>query len=215
MEEKEKKEEKVIEVVKGDTQTTAPKNNMALAGFICSLVGFITCGIVSIVGFVLSIIGLNKSKQLNGEGKGFAVAGIVIGAIEIVVTIIVIILFCIFVVAAGSSSKIIYDDVLSDRNYMQEVYDNIDCTTYYCTVASDGSYLEIDTNPSDIEDFSSTDAWEMVKDANDEFGFSEALNNKMNQTRALDGTQSDENSKVEVTWTYHPDDGLEVTYSLK
>ena len=46
-------------------------------------------------------------------------------------------------------------------------------------------------------------------------GTAEALNSKMNKTRALDGTMSEENNKVEVSWTYHPDDGLEVIYTLK
>ena len=37
------------------------KNNQAIAGFVCSLCGILTCGISSIVGLVLSIIGLKKS----------------------------------------------------------------------------------------------------------------------------------------------------------
>lgn len=33
---------------------------------------------------------------------------------------------------------------------------------------------------------------------------------KMSQTRALDGMQSDADENFEYTWTYHPDDGLDV-----
>lgn len=32
---------------------------------------------------------------------------------------------------------------------------------------------------------------------------------KMDGTRALDGTQSDEFDDYEITWSYHPDDGLD------
>lgn len=60
-------------------------NGIAIAGFVCSLCGLITCGITSIVGLVLSIIGLNKSKEVNGKNKGMAIAGIVISAIVIII----------------------------------------------------------------------------------------------------------------------------------
>ena len=60
---KEEKEE-YIQTIKADTSNAVqPKNNMALAGFICSLSGLVTCGIVSIVGLVLSIIGLKKDDK--------------------------------------------------------------------------------------------------------------------------------------------------------
>ena len=95
--EKDKKEEKVevVETITANNNVSAPKNNMALAGFICSISGLITCGIVSIVGLILSIVGLNKSKELNGEGRGLAIAGIVIGAIE-TISVIIITFFMIF-----------------------------------------------------------------------------------------------------------------------
>ena len=208
---KEEKEE-YIQTIKADTSNAVqPKNNMALAGFICSLSGLVTCGIVSIVGLVLSIIGLKKAGEMNGDGKGLAIAGIVIGAIETLAMIGVIILFIIIFTISPSA----FDTFSNHDNTMNEVYNKIGCDSYYCEVAYDGSYLEIDTNPGDLDDYSSTVAWDMVKKANEEFGFSEALNSKMNKTRALDGTMSEENNKVEVSWTYHPDDGLEVIYTLK
>ena len=37
----------------------------------------------------------------------------------------------------------------------------------------------------------------------------------MGETRSMDGRQSDENDKYKVTWTYHPDKGLEVMYEKK
>ncbi len=207
----EEKNEEIIQTVKVDNTVASPKNNMAIAGFVCSLCGLITCGIVSIVGLILSIVGLKKSGEMNGEGKGLAIAGVVIGAIETVLMIITII-FLIIVVASAST----YENIFSDNtNKMQDVYDSIGCSSYYCNVGYDGSYLEIDTNPGDLDDYSSTIAWEMIKDANDEFDFSDSLDSKMNTTRSLDGTVREENDEVEVSWTYHPDQGLEVRYTLK
>ncbi len=98
---------------------------------------------------------------------------------------------------------------------LKEVYEQIDCDDFYCELADDESYLQIDTNPYDIDDYTSSIAWEYVEDANKELGFTEALSKKMEQTRALDGTMEDENNDIKVSWTYHPDDGFQVTYSLK
>src|SRR4051794_39566029 len=52
-----------------------PTNGLGLAGFITSLVGLVTCGVISPVGLILSLIGLMKSP------RGFAVAGTILGLI--------------------------------------------------------------------------------------------------------------------------------------
>ncbi|MBR5950005.1 MAG: hypothetical protein IKZ87_01065 [Actinomycetaceae bacterium] len=59
-------------------------NGMAIAGLICAF-------LFTPAGLILSIIGLNKSKELNGEGRGMSIAGIIISAIGIVLGIIYII----------------------------------------------------------------------------------------------------------------------------
>ena len=43
-------------------------------------------------------------------------------------------------------------------------------------------------------------------------GFSDSLYQDMLNTSAIMGRQSEENEKYRVKWSYHPDDGLEVTY---
>lgn len=54
-----------------------------------------------------------------------------------------------------------------------------------------------------------------IKHANTALGFDSGLYDQMLQTNALMGRQTEENSKYRVAWSYHPDDGLEVTYSKK
>lgn len=78
------------------------KNNKAIsiAGFVCSLVGLLSCGLTSLVGLILSIVGLSSSKK-RGEKDGLALAGIIISAISLVIIFIVII----GLVASYSSSK--------------------------------------------------------------------------------------------------------------
>ena len=57
-------------------------------------------------------------------------------------------------------------------------------------------------------------ALDAIKYANDELGFP-GVYSQMLKTNALMGRQSEENSKYKVSWTYHPDDGLTVTYTQK
>lgn len=54
-------------------------NALAIIGFVFSFFGA-----YSIFGLILSIVGLIKSKNLDGKGKGFSIAGIVISLLMIV-----------------------------------------------------------------------------------------------------------------------------------
>lgn len=81
----------------------------------------------------------------------------------------------------------------------------------------DGSYLAIDTNPSDREADRSIyilEANQAIKDINKALGFDESLHERMERTNALAGMQSETGNGVRVSWNYHPDHGLEVTYSI-
>jgi len=109
----------------------------------------------------------------------------------------------------------------------------------WCTIGTDGNYMNIDTNPHDIDDdFSNlstfqlnygTDTTDSIKKYIDErtaantaikkvladLGFSDAVYAKMGETSSLQGRQTDENNKYKVSWTYHPDKGLEVMFERK
>ena len=83
---------------------------------------------------------------------------------------------------------------------------------YWCTISNDGSYMEIDTNPYDIDDEIEMSAYNQLAIINSDLGFSDALYSKMGQTTSLDGWQTMSNDKVTVSWKYHPNNGLEVFY---
>ncbi|HQY88157.1 MAG TPA: DUF4190 domain-containing protein, partial [Tepidisphaeraceae bacterium] len=55
--------------------TPQPTNGLGIAGFITSLVGLVSCGILSPIGFLLSLFGMFKRP------RGFAIAGVVLGAL--------------------------------------------------------------------------------------------------------------------------------------
>lgn len=99
----------------------------------------------------------------------------------------------------------------------QALYDEY-CSGPWAKVANDGSYLAIDTNPSDRKADSSIYIFEVdqaVKDINKALGFDESLHERMGRTNAIAGMQSETGNGVRVSWNYHPDHGLEVTYSLE
>ncbi|WP_446665872.1 DUF4190 domain-containing protein [Flexivirga sp. B27] len=65
-----------------------PTNGLAIASLITSIAGiFVLCGLSGIVAVVLGILGLNKSREIGGIGRGQAIAGIVIGAIQVVLLV--------------------------------------------------------------------------------------------------------------------------------
>ncbi len=87
------------------------------------------------------------------------------------------------------------------------------CDSSYASVASDGSYLSIDTNPNDSSYNSyEEDAILAIYSVNEALGLPDSVITQMGQTRSIDGRQSYSNSDVEVSWTYHPDNGLEILY---
>ena len=78
----------------GSTKT----NGLAIAGFIISLVAAFSFGSSSLLGLILSIIGLTQINKSNDKGKGFAIAGIVISSIMLIVSILVAIAYVAFAV---------------------------------------------------------------------------------------------------------------------
>ncbi len=71
---------------------------MVLTGFIISCAGVVICAPIAIVGAVICLIGLPEAKRRQ-EGKGLAIAGIVIGVAAFLFAILGFIVF--FAVSAG------------------------------------------------------------------------------------------------------------------
>jgi hypothetical protein len=73
-------------------------NGMAIGSLVASLVGVplmflcYTGILAAIVGIVLGIIAINQIKQSGEEGRGFAIAGIIIGAVTLLLTVVLIII---------------------------------------------------------------------------------------------------------------------------
>ncbi|MBR2020237.1 MAG: Ig domain-containing protein [Clostridia bacterium] len=99
----------------------------------------------------------------------------------------------------------------------KKLYNEIDSDVQYgWELGSDGSYLMADTNVYNLDDYSSSAIWYSIKNMNKKLGLPDSLNNDMAQTSWSMGRQNQtfETAGVTVTWTYHPDKGMEVTYKL-
>lgn len=135
--------------------------------------------------------------------------GLIIGIIAAVVVVILIIAL------AGGDSGSGGGGLLSTGPNLTSMYNQY-CESTWADIASDGSYLKIDTNPYDWDDdgVAYTDAYYAIEDVNAALGLPDSLFEEMGSTRGMDGKQtrtySDKN--LEVSWSYHPDEGLEVTY---
>ena len=97
----------------------------------------------------------------------------------------------------------------------KKLYDEY-CQSTWADVGSDGSYLSIDTNPFDEDDngLAYPAAYRAIKNINDALGLPDSLINDMGSTTSIDGKQSETFDEIQVTvsWRYHPDKGLEVSY---
>jgi hypothetical protein len=89
------------------TSPALPPSGQAIAGFVVSLVGlgvmflpFVNVA-ASIVGLILSGISLRRCRQGVGGGRGFAIAGLVLGIVGIMMSALLILFFLAVFPASG------------------------------------------------------------------------------------------------------------------
>lgn len=97
----------------------------------------------------------------------------------------------------------------------QKLYDEY-CTSTWAKVGSDNSYLMLDTNPYDEDDngLANTEAYYAAEDINKALGLPDSLFAEFGEVTGADGKQTEDfpEQGVTVSWKYHPDKGLEITY---
>lgn len=128
---------------------------------------------------------------------------------KIIATIAVVLCICVLFAGCGNNSE------PEPSPNLTELYRKY-CKYSYAKIASDGSYLNVDTNKYDIEDYFDMEAWDAILSINSDLGLPESLAYDMDNTTWSMGKQEEtfESKGIKVSWTYHPDYGLEVTYKL-
>lgn len=99
------------------------------------------------------------------------------------------------------------------KSPLETVYD-IFCDPSYAKLGSDGSYLLIDTKPNDNESDESDEAIQAIASVLYIFEFPESVIYKIDRTNALAGIQSEVHNHYKVSWSYHPDKGLEALFEI-
>ncbi|MCW2521984.1 MAG: hypothetical protein JWO63_319 [Frankiales bacterium] len=61
------------------------RNGLAIASLVCSVLG-LCCGIGALAGIGLGIAGLNQAREI-GSGRGLSIAGIIVGALGVLVAV--------------------------------------------------------------------------------------------------------------------------------
>lgn len=119
---------------------------------------------------------------------------------------------CTISISAGGKTDSLTVTVKTGPDFEALYYEY--CESTWADYGYDGSYLSIDTNPYDWDDdgLAYPDAYTAIINVNSALGLPSSLLNDMGQTTSRDGRQTEVFDEVTVTWKYHPDTGLEVTY---
>lgn len=62
-------------------------NRLAITSLVCGIVGFLCCGILSVVGLVTGVIAMKQVKETGQGGHGLALAGTIVSGVSLVVGI--------------------------------------------------------------------------------------------------------------------------------
>jgi len=61
---------------------------MAIASLVCSLLGWMFCGVGPFLGVIFGFMALRRIKQSGERGRGLALAGLIIGALVILLELV-------------------------------------------------------------------------------------------------------------------------------
>lgn len=139
------------------------------------------------------------------------------------IIILVLVLFIGLNLFGCSLENITDNSSTNNKVSFSSIYYNCNCQSPWATLGIDNSYISLDSNPYDFDrsDYPYlatmylSDVEAAIKGINSELGIPQSVYQQMLNTTALNGRQTKiyESLGVELSWTYHPDNGLEVTYS--
>ena len=100
-------------------------NDLAVMGLVFSI-------FEGLPGIILSIMGLNQIKKTGEPGKGFAVAGIIIGIVNMLVVLGLIILFVILALSGEMDLNDSRLDSMTDYQKCNHIYTTCEKSEWYC-----------------------------------------------------------------------------------
>lgn len=135
----------------------------------------------------------------------------------IIVATILIIVLSLLLCACDDNSNNNSNHGNSKSNLLNTAYDTLykefGWNSCY-TLGSDKSYLQVDTNPYDIDDYYNATYLEILKSAITALKLPDYIYQRMLKTTAMQGRQEVTANGITVSWTYHPNKGLEAMFTI-
>ncbi len=108
----------------------------------------------------------------------------------------------------------------SPKAKLEEVYNKVvnsaSAAVKLCfTISSDGTYVTADSNPLNSDDYTVPGFYDALDLFKTEMEFPEYLDEAIGSTTWSMGKQTEEIGDYILTWTYHPDKGLELMCRVK
>lgn len=124
---------------------------------------------------------------------------------------IVLVVLAVFVTIALAMSA------CGNKTPLKTVYEKADVPVGmldYIEHGDDWSFIIVDTNPDDEDDYYNKASIDLVRNLNQAMEFPSSVMERMIRTTYDQGIQTYEGKKFEASWTYHPNKGLCVTYEV-
>ncbi len=120
---------------------------------------------------------------------------------------------CVITVKVGAKKDTLRVTVKSID--FQELFDAY-CHEEWATLGSDGSFLAIDTNPYNRSGAHDAAAYAAIRKITPSLGLPDSFLNDLLHTSYDMGKQTEhfDDVGISVTWMFHPDKGMEITYKL-
>ena len=104
-----------------------------------------------------------------------------------------------------------------NKNPLKTAYEKADVPVGmldYIEHGDDWSFITVDTNPDNEDDYYNKASVDLVRNLNRAMELPSSVMERMMRTTYDQGIQTYEGKKFEASWTYHPDKGLCVTYEV-
>lgn len=106
-------------------------------------------------------------------------------------------------------------EVITLNSRFRELYSEL-CREPWAVHGSDWSYIALDSYPSSASSKYTyfTDVYSCIEEIHDELDIPDYVLEEMVKTTAMQGKLTEVFSEITITWSYHPSNGLEVTYKV-
>ena len=121
--------------------------------------------------------------------------------------------------SGNSTTPSTTDPPFTINTRLERAYDTVSAkypndTSCY-KIGYDNSYIEVDTNPYNLDNYYNPTYLDILEAFNSALNVPDYIYQLMISTTAMQGRQTETVNGLTISWTYHPDNGLEVLYRME